>query len=41
MQQLLSYIKLSNEVQTALEEQRAIVALESTVIAQWVSPSRR
>src|SRR5438874_3434303 len=33
MQQLLSYIKLSNEVQTALEEQRAIVALESTVIA--------
>jgi pseudouridylate synthase len=33
MQQLSPYIKLSNEVRTALEEQRAIVALESTVIA--------
>ena len=33
MQQLSSSIRLSDEVQTALEEQRAIVALESTVIA--------
>jgi pseudouridylate synthase len=33
MQQLSPYIKLSNEVRTALEEHRAIVALESTVIA--------
>src|SRR5579884_3733507 len=33
MQQLSPYIKLSNEVRTALEEQRAIVALESTVVA--------
>src|SRR5438552_7030169 len=28
-----SYITMSDEVQTALEEQRAVVALESTVIA--------
>lgn len=33
MQQLSSYIKLSDEVQTALDDQHAIVALESTVIA--------
>ena len=33
MQQLLSYIILSDEVQTALQEQRPVVALESTVIA--------
>src|SRR3989441_9176190 len=33
MQQLSSYIILSDEVQTALQEQRAVVALESTVIA--------
>src|SRR5207248_6735919 len=33
MQQLSSSIRISDEVQTALEEQRAIVALESTVIA--------
>ena len=33
MNQLLSYIKLSDEVQTALQEQRPVVALESTVIA--------
>src|SRR5437016_6532508 len=33
MQQLSSYIILSDEVQTALQEQRPVVALESTVIA--------
>src|SRR5256714_12416646 len=33
MQQLSSYIILSDEVQAALQEQRALVALESTVIA--------
>jgi pseudouridine-5'-phosphate glycosidase len=33
MQQLPSYITLSDEVQTALQEQRPVVALESTVIA--------
>src|SRR5437764_10773817 len=33
MNQLSPYLKLSNEVQTALQEQRPIVALESTVIA--------
>src|SRR5260221_10360091 len=33
MQQLSSYIKLSDEVQMALEAQRPVVALESTVIA--------
>jgi len=33
MQQHLSYIRLSDEVQTALEEKRPVVALESTVIA--------
>src|SRR5579883_1941783 len=33
MQQLSSYIRLSEEVQAALQEQRAVVALESTVIA--------
>ncbi len=33
MQQLSNSIRLSDEVQTALEEQYAIVALESTVIA--------
>src|SRR5437660_348129 len=33
MQQLSSYISLSDEVQTALQEQRPVVALESTVIA--------
>lgn len=33
MQQLSSYITLSDEVQTALREQRPVVALESTVIA--------
>src|SRR5947208_1579079 len=33
MQQLSSYIILSDEVQTALQEQRPLVALESTVIA--------
>jgi pseudouridine-5'-phosphate glycosidase len=33
MQQLSSYLTLSDEVQTALHEQHAIVALESTVIA--------
>jgi len=33
MQNLSSYITLSDEVQTALHEQRPIVALESTVIA--------
>src|SRR6266849_1976030 len=33
MIQLSSYIKLSEEVQTALQEQRPVVALESTVIA--------
>ena len=33
MIQLSSYIKLSDEVQTALQEQRPVVALESTVIA--------
>src|SRR5947209_11038446 len=32
-QELSSYIRLSHEVQIALEKQRAIVALESTVIA--------
>lgn len=32
-QELSSYIRLSCEVQTALEEQQAVVALESTVIA--------
>ena len=33
MQQLSSYISLSDEVQAALQEQRPVVALESTVIA--------
>src|SRR5438045_5166545 len=33
MQQLSSYINLSDEVQAALQEQRPLVALESTVIA--------
>src|SRR5579885_473610 len=33
MQQHLSYLRLSDEVQTALEEKRPVVALESTVIA--------
>ena len=33
MQQLSSYISLSDEVQTALQEQRPVAALESTVIA--------
>src|SRR5256714_1038113 len=33
MQQLSSYINLSAEVQAALQEQRPLVALESTVIA--------
>src|SRR5438128_3754516 len=33
MQSLSSYIRFSNEVQAALEEMRAVVALESTVIA--------
>src|SRR6266567_2572145 len=33
MQQLPSYITLSDEVQSALQEQRPVVALESTVIA--------
>lgn len=33
MQQLSSYLTLADEVQTALEEQRPVVALESTVIA--------
>ena len=33
MQQLSSYIILSDEVQAALQEQRPVVALESTVIA--------
>ncbi|GAC1386129.1 MAG: pseudouridine-5'-phosphate glycosidase [Ktedonobacteraceae bacterium] len=33
MQQLSSYLTLSDEVQTALQEQRPVVALESTVIA--------
>lgn len=33
MQQLSSYISLSDEVQTALQQQRPLVALESTVIA--------
>jgi len=33
MQQLSTYIILSDEVQTALQEQRPVVALESTVIA--------
>src|SRR5207249_10295926 len=33
MNQLSPYLKLSNEVQTALQEQRPVVALESTVIA--------
>src|SRR5258708_4003885 len=33
MQQLSSYIKLSDEVQMALEAQHPVVALESTVIA--------
>jgi len=33
MQQLLPYITLSDEVQTALQERRPLVALESTVIA--------
>lgn len=33
MQQLSSYVQLSDEVQTALQEQRPVVALESTVIA--------
>jgi pseudouridylate synthase len=33
MEQLSPYIKLSDEVQTALQEQRPVVALESTVIA--------
>jgi pseudouridylate synthase len=33
MQHLSSYLKLSHEVQTALNEHRAVVALESTVIA--------
>jgi len=32
-QELSSYIKVSHEVQAALDEQRAVVALESTVIA--------
>jgi len=32
-QELSSYIRLSHEVQMALDEQRAVVALESTVIA--------
>lgn len=32
-QELSSYIKVSREVQSALDEQRAVVALESTVIA--------
>src|SRR6266853_3496277 len=33
MNQLSSYIELSHEVQTALQAQRPVVALESTVIA--------
>src|SRR5260370_26477499 len=33
MNQLSPYLKLSEEVQTALQEQRPVVALESTVIA--------
>src|SRR2546422_169356 len=33
MQQLSSYIILSDEVQAAIQEQRPVVALESTVIA--------
>src|SRR5256884_8956827 len=33
MKQLSPYIKLTDEVQTALQEQRPVVALESTVIA--------
>src|SRR5437764_8629747 len=33
MNELSPYLKLSDEVQTALQEQRPIVALESTVIA--------
>ena len=33
MHQLSSYVKLSDEVQAALQEQRPVVALESTVIA--------
>src|SRR5260370_27576567 len=33
MNELSSYLKLSDEVQTALQEQRPIVTLESTVIA--------
>ncbi len=33
MNQLSPYLKLSDEVQTALQEQRPVVALESTVIA--------
>ncbi len=33
MQQLSSHLALSDEVQTALQEQHAVVALESTVIA--------
>jgi pseudouridylate synthase len=33
MEQVSPYIKLSDEVQTALQEQRPVVALESTVIA--------
>src|SRR5438105_7207566 len=33
MQSPSSYIRFSNEVQAALEEMRAVVALESTVIA--------
>jgi pseudouridylate synthase len=32
-QQLTPYLALSTEVQTALQQQRPIVALESTVIA--------
>ncbi len=33
MNQLSPFLKLSDEVQTALQEQRPVVALESTVIA--------
>jgi len=33
MQQLTSYLRISDEVQTALQEPRAVVALESAVIA--------
>lgn len=33
MQELSSYLKISEEVQNALQEKRAVVALESTVIA--------